>query len=652
MKRNTNLFLGLATAVCLVLGFYSFSVSAQETPVAKIGDTEYTTIQEAVDAAQNRQTITLLTDCSQEIFAVPDEKVVVFDRTDAHYSLGKVGENIDATMKVYDVGEGNKKVDLEKTEIYGGFDAVLDFITEVPRSNTSLELYKDVTMTKDQTLPNNVGHSTNSTLVILRDITLDLNGHHLSQAKGSGWNNYATLQVNNRANTNPVILTLKDSSPDQSGVLDSIKTAAYVHSGSAGGTIIQNGGTITAQAEQSDYDKTNQPYRMPVSLEGVGSFIMNGGKIETNSAETSNYQFIYILAEEGKAAPKFTVTGGVLNDDGSVTVPEKLINTSIYPLNGGQFIVEPASGLKMTGNYYGTSGISIKSGLYVNPPVLSDDNAEYNFVAEGYAQDDSNKDCYLVDDETSAAYPYIVLPTYTVSFDVNHSDAKAIDSQTLIWGNTAVKPEDPVVSNAVFSAWQDADGQTFDFATAVKRDYPLIAAYEPKKVTIEFQWTNAPTNLMLPNKIVGNISEEINIYESFKKGEIYKTENGSYEFAGWFYDEELSKPADEKINPDSNMILYGKWQTVQSTPDPKPTPDSKPSSASKPSSDTESAADTKPAAEQTPIAVVSANPQTPQTAKAPGTGDSTNLTVWWTILLTSGAAAIMITLGKKKLINK
>ena len=56
-RKGLVLLLALVMSLCVM----SFTASATETdPVAKIGDTEYATLQAAIDAAKDGETITVL----------------------------------------------------------------------------------------------------------------------------------------------------------------------------------------------------------------------------------------------------------------------------------------------------------------------------------------------------------------------------------------------------------------------------------------------------------------------------------------------------------------------------------------------------------------------------------------------------------------
>ena len=57
-----NKVLSLILAFAMILGTMTISVSAADGNVAKVGDTEYATIDEAIAAWTNGKTLTLLSD--------------------------------------------------------------------------------------------------------------------------------------------------------------------------------------------------------------------------------------------------------------------------------------------------------------------------------------------------------------------------------------------------------------------------------------------------------------------------------------------------------------------------------------------------------------------------------------------------------------
>lgn len=599
--------------------------------VASINDTQYDSLQEAVNAAENGDTVTLLQNCEEQQFQVPNEKAIIFNRTDQHYTLGTVGEQITAVARVHYTSGINDKINMETTEIYGGFEAVVDLVTTLQPNNYILNLYDSVTLTKDLTIPNNVGGSTCTSVNTRKDLTIDLNGHTLNQSKGSGWNNYALLNAKDGTT-----LTIQDSSEGQTGCVSGIGTTVYTDTG----VIRFKSGTITATSERSEYDIAHYNYRIPVRVDDTGTFIMEGGKITSDFSETETLGtalYIYIAGESAR----FTVAGGNLLDDCSVDVPAKQITTNIFPQSSGTFAVEPASGLKHYGVFYddGSGTITLKSGLYATPVTVNDTESPFDYVAEGYTQDDSTKAVYNVSDSVSADYPYIVLPVYTVSFDSGNGTPDSIPSQSVIWGNTAQKPEDPSYEKHTFAGWSaDASGNPFDFENSpVKKDLALTAIWN---VTVTYNWSGkVPEKAVLPSAVTDKAGFTLTVSGPAKGEKCFEDKNGYYTFSGWFLDKEMTLPADKELQVSEDTDLYGSWSYTKKTP-----AEDKPSTPQKPTEVIKPPAQTTPGTES---ASASTNATAAQTTAAPKTGDSSMLLLWTSLMLT-GSIAVPVTTFRRK----
>lgn len=70
-----------------------------------------------------------------------------------------------------------------------------------------------------------------------------------------------------------------------------------------------------------------------------------------------------------------------------------------------------------------------------------------------------------------------LLQAYTVDFDTD-GGTPAIDSQKVVTGDTAAKPDNPTKENFVFKGWT-LDGKDYDFASPVTNNITLKAKWEP-----------------------------------------------------------------------------------------------------------------------------------------------------------------------------
>ena len=95
-------------------GFSEFTISSTSTAVAKIGDNRYTTLQDAIDAVQNNETITLLKDTNEKVTV---SKAIKFTLAGKDYLKGSIAAGSRYSMTT---SEPSGKTEYTFTYVGGG----------------------------------------------------------------------------------------------------------------------------------------------------------------------------------------------------------------------------------------------------------------------------------------------------------------------------------------------------------------------------------------------------------------------------------------------------------------------------------------------------------------------------------------------------
>lgn len=70
--------LSLAVSLCMLFGLLPVTAFAEGTNVAKIDEVGYTSVNAAIEAAENGDTITLVTDVTEDV-VIPEGKTLTLD---------------------------------------------------------------------------------------------------------------------------------------------------------------------------------------------------------------------------------------------------------------------------------------------------------------------------------------------------------------------------------------------------------------------------------------------------------------------------------------------------------------------------------------------------------------------------------------------
>ena len=307
------------------------------------------------------------------------------------------------------------------------------------------------------------------TLVVTRDVTLDLNGCTLRMT-GTG----SVLKVSGRAT-----LTITDSSAAKSGTITGGNAGdgggVYIGgnlSEGGEGHLVMTGGTITGCA--------TDPYRG--DGRGGGVFVFKGSFTMSGTAKITNCTADWgggVAVHTGQST--FTMNGGEISYC-------KASNT------GGGVCLVSGAGFEMTGGIirdctaYGrpeSSAIDINVGTMKAHGGTVEGNVwvvnENNGITRETTKDDYtsfNGKITFENGNTTAMYP--------VKFDLDQGSDNDITVRETKLGDPAEKPADPTKPNLVFQYWYEAgtDGSAaWDFSTPVTRPLHLLAKWEEKPQT-------------------------------------------------------------------------------------------------------------------------------------------------------------------------
>ena len=304
MKKSVlaTLLVVLMLSVLLTVG-----AAASGGPVAQIGSTGYSTLQEAIDAAGNKTIIKLLQDCDETGLEVSGKAVAIIP------SDGVTIPNIDCQA----IGVCGS-TDLYSVLIYGDLEKAAAWTNEGAYVNSSLLrdtlssdygvdvsgywyfiLYEDVKLNSDVTLA--AFNACSSWIETIGDVTVDLNGHTIRQTAGAGgWNGWAAL-TNNSGH-----LTITDTSEGQTGkVIGSTRTIEVYDS------VTLEAGTLSVLgARPADWTSGGRIVGMQDSAK---SFVMNGGSLSLENLQEDENSVLNAVIQNFSPDASVKLNGGSLD---------------------------------------------------------------------------------------------------------------------------------------------------------------------------------------------------------------------------------------------------------------------------------------------------------------------------------------------------
>ncbi len=306
----------------MVFASFSLSAFASVDFVATLikednSEVNYTSVQHALDDALNEE-IVVLNQASDEVLKVEGKAVGV-----VYHEFGMPEFDVQCNTKI---GKQNARIvgDLQYciealqsgNSMRSRINAIATIDSEASAYN-HFYLYKDVTFTKNLTLPAYGGCGVNISTGV-DDIVIDLNGHTIDQSAGNGWNNYPVLSAYSN-------ITIKDS-----GTTGKILGVTYGVEVTQGNTITLEGGTISTLGVCY---QGNDSYLGAAARILNGTIIMKDGVITGEDVSGDNKimaSVVCYVLEDGQNS-HFEMQGGKIiapNDDNAPYAGA--INTMIY----------------------------------------------------------------------------------------------------------------------------------------------------------------------------------------------------------------------------------------------------------------------------------------------------------------------------------
>lgn len=566
-------------------GYYGIEKFA----VARIGDTDYATLAEAIKASQPGDTIKLVHDTEENGLSLGAGKDIVLDLNG--YTLSSTsdaGITVSAgKLVVKDSKAAQPTVDGATVSGYAGGRISAKMVGVRVWDGGQFELQSGMVESAED-------------LGIYVQGNINGDGMTASTATISG--GYVKAQehaVSPQGNGATVIVS--------GGVLESMDNAVIGGNGSAkrGGTSVTvSGGTLVGHSQSAGSIACGiyQPQEGTVEVSG-GTIIADGGA--------------GIVARAGKV----TITGGAIKatgtavgkvGDASTEVPSGAVvidSKANYPgasddfgatISGGTMTSENGEALVAIRNDADDKGtVSVSGGSFSN-------KVPEDMAAEGLEPTEKNEDG-----------TYTVAKQYEVTFKANNGSQDTVVK--VFDGKTVAKPSDPSKAGFAFAGWfaDEALTSAYDFDAPVTGDVTLYAKWAAvHKVTFAY-------GTGVDDLVVDVIDGQA----------VAKPSDPTYEgwnFEGWF----LVKNADGTLDVDSeydfskpvtsDMTIYAGWTEV------KPADDGNTTSPEQPKAD-DGKAEQKPA------------------AATPKTGDATNnapLAV--AVVAGAGLLAAGVALGKRR----
>ncbi len=370
----------LATILALVMALGLCSVSwATDPAVAKVGDQEYATLEEAIDAAGRKATVTMLADTRENVTISTNDLTLDLN---GHTLNGSTGERKPA----------------------------LTITARVTVKDSSAE--KTGTIMREDTAENS-----------------GVSSHYVIDVQGSGWLTFESgIVTNNSGNTAGKGASLVRVGDDS--------VAKYPGLNIKGGTFTQdnfivikvdrgdlflNGGTLNSANSYAIEDWHRATIKGGTVNGAVAAWTYNGGHNSdlTISGGTVNgdvYSVNYGSAEGKKAT--VTITGGTVNGE---------LDTRSY---------DPATGDLTSINDAAKATIKVTGGTFSSDPteyVVEDSgvtkNADGTFgVAKAYLAMVGDTSCYTMDEafkaQTASGEPIVMLRDYTTGSTFNSGTVK------------------------------------------------------------------------------------------------------------------------------------------------------------------------------------------------------------------------------------
>lgn len=384
-----------------------------DTPVAIVGDTYYNTLSDAVAAAKDGDTITLVRDANGDGITVQGGKVFTLDFGGHSYTVdGKPTGSKDTESQAFQLLTGSTIV-FKNGKIIG----------DTPGVQMLIQNYCNLTldnMTLDATVGNNnvsYSMSNNCGIVTIKDTTITAKADGVAFDVYGGFGSYGDVTVTVDGNS---VINGNIELARATGSSNINKNTLVLKNCTVNGNILKSDGTlnfegnVTLNGDVNVTDITDAVANRTTVTEKT-TLNLNGKIITPEDMGKNTKNFTALIVDEDttinagvnggidtqkngaygivvRRGAKLTINGGTYYGGGTAVQ----VQEGTLVINGGTFEVEPYSdptyGYKYLINCIdaawknGTAKIAIKGGTFVNfdPANSASENPNGNFVAEGY----------------------------------------------------------------------------------------------------------------------------------------------------------------------------------------------------------------------------------------------------------------------------
>ena len=491
MKRFIALVLSLVMALSLCAPAWG-----AET-VAKIGDTGYATVEAALEAVQNGETIII-------------QENVTGDESGTEMDFGKaITFTITGNAPAYKMPIVTFSNDTDKI-VVNIEDATLTFAELDARKNATINVKNSTIYDKGsndivKSYYNGAINIINSTVDTMQLTTTAYINITAGSVVNVTWqtnvygNGLVTIDATSTLNTSAFNLTGKtyDNGNRDNTDADRVGKPAEV---------IVDGGELNIGCDDL-YGYNVGKYGINIGTENASALtIKNGAEVNMEQYTEGTNSYAYageitigtsgtVNVEDGtlNVAKSDSGTGDIsLNVAGKLTVSEESSVNNGTTDEGVKIAVQDSGTLKSAGDISGKLEKTESGTIEVTGGTSGDNVADYL----------PESGDYTYNEETNTVVP----TTFTVTF--NTGDGSTVAPQTVTKGDKATKPADPTKEGFVFKGWT-LNGVAYDFNTAVTGNITLVAVWEAK----------APA--VVPDEITSDVISEDAVKASeitFKEG--------------------------------------------------------------------------------------------------------------------------------------
>lgn len=510
MKRKILTFL-LALAVVLVSISYSTTARAEGGNAAKIGDTEYATLQAAINGAVENDIIELLSDVTESPsiskslyidlggYKITPTNQIKISAGEVHLSNGMINSNftdailtsdnavlyLDAGLTV-DVPNGAAFYVTENSKLIVNGAVIKSEAVEPQYTIICVDNNAEVVVEKGTITGNTACISTYpapgcSAKIYIKGGTLNSNRENsvvVATGKEASQDTSIEITGGTLTGTHSIVGIQKGTGKITDGTFKSTEGYAAIY-GYEGTTIDFSAGSVDAAA-----DAFQATGGCEINISG-GEFNADRSVISSGFNGNADGSVINVTGGTFTGEQIQTHSAEVNIEDGTFEVTNVLAAGGNINISGGEFTADLIQAQSNNNNVNGT--IKINGGDFTvknitksgdGNSVIIDDENDPSFSIDTFNEEfykETGKELLIFNSDGM----YHLAKPFTVKFDTK--GGTEIEDQKVGEGDTAVRPsEDPVKEGYIFKGWykDSASQNEFSFDTAITGNTTIYAKWE------------------------------------------------------------------------------------------------------------------------------------------------------------------------------